>query len=207
MVRKRGPTSTGTSNGILIMFVLVGILLLSLLVNTYFNSVAIIKIPTTSFAHTLQHASYVGVGVTATPTGAAGGAAGVSARDVQVNVQVPYGRVAEANNQCGEYKQIGILVGKDDDQVPPTILPLFGRSMAHRRDRYEYYTATDKEHLWKVPVQFEKRDCQTEIGCAEIYNGDDVVVPDYANKTFRARIYENTVMPRCQASTLSRIAI
>lgn len=115
---------------------------------------------------------------------------------VEPRVNVPYARMAETNNNCGEYKQIGLLVGKDAGEIPPTIMPLFGRRMSHR-DRFEYYTATDKEHLWKVPVQFERRDCQTEIGCAEIYDGDDVVVPDYANKTFRARIYKNTSLPRC----------
>lgn len=106
-------------------------------------------------------------------------------------VSVPYARVAE-KARCGEYKQIGLLVGKDDIE-PPVMLPLFGRKMTHR-DRYEYYTATDKEHLWKVPVQFEHRDCQDEVGCGEIYEGVDVIVPDYANKTFRARIYKNVVV-------------
>lgn len=88
------------------------------------------------------------------------------------------------------YKQIGILVSKDGEE-PPVILPLFGRKM-QGRDRYEYYTATDKEHLWQIPVQFEKRDCQDRLGCEEVYDGSDVVVPDYANKTFRARIYRNS---------------
>ena len=101
--------------------------------------------------------------------------------------------VEERTPTRGDFKQIGLLVGKDGPgEEPPVMLPLFGRKMTHR-DRYEYYTATDKEHLWKVPVQFEHRECQDELGCAEIYDGVDVVVPDYANKTFRARIYKNAV--------------
>lgn len=109
----------------------------------------------------------------------------------------PFQRGGEVNvDERGEprepYTQIGLLVSKDGENhagEPPVMLPLFGRKMTHR-DRYEYYTATDKEHLWKVPVQVERRDCQAEVGCEELYDGMDVVVPDYANKTFRARIYK-----------------
>jgi hypothetical protein len=36
----------------------------------------------------------------------------------------------------------------------------------------------------------KNRDCQDDVGCDEIYNGDDVTVPDYANKVFTARIYK-----------------
>jgi hypothetical protein len=102
------------------------------------------------------------------------------------------GNVGDRGEPKEPYTQIGLLVSKDGEThagEPPVMLPLFGRKMTHR-DRYEYYTATDKEHLWKVPVQVERRDCQTEVGCEELYDGMDVVVPDYANKTFRARIYK-----------------
>jgi hypothetical protein len=87
-----------------------------------------------------------------------------------------------------EYKQIGMLVSKDFGEQPPVMLPLFGRKMVGR-DRYEYYTATDKINLWKIAVQYEHRDCQDRVGCQQIYDGVDVVVPNYSNKTFRASIY------------------
>lgn len=89
-----------------------------------------------------------------------------------------------------EYKQIGMLVSKDLGEQPPVMLPLFGRKMVGR-DRYEYYTATDKINLWKVAVQYEHRDCQDRLGCQQIYDGVDVVVPNYSNKTFRANICKN----------------
>lgn len=112
-------------------------------------------------------------------------------------VSVPYGRVAEQSAGCGEYKQIGLLVDKDTvgTDNAPVMLPLFGRKMGNRKDRYEYYTATDKQNMWKVPVEFQHRDCQGDtIGCSEIYDGTDVVVPNYANKTFRANIYKNVMV-------------
>lgn len=109
-------------------------------------------------------------------------------------VSVPYGRIAEKSTGCDEYKQIGLLMDKDNGDDAPVILPLFGRRMIGRNDRYEYYTATDKQNMWKVPVEFQHRDCQGDnIGCAEIYDGTDVVVPPYANKTFRAKIYKNAM--------------
>jgi Family of unknown function (DUF5755) len=101
----------------------------------------------------------------------------------QYNKRGPY------QNDAADYKQIGLLVSNDMGE-PPVMLPLFGRKIVGR-DRYEYYTATDKIHLWKVSVEYEHRDCQDQLGCNQIYDGVDVVVPDYSNKTFKARIYKN----------------
>lgn len=88
-----------------------------------------------------------------------------------------------------EYQQVGMLTSKDMDEGQPIILPLFGRKMTSR-DRWEYYTASDKYNMWKLPVIYDNRDCQNEVGCNEIYNGVEVTVPDYANKVFSARIYK-----------------
>lgn len=88
-----------------------------------------------------------------------------------------------------EFQQIGVLVSQDANEDQPIILPLFGRKMA-TRDRWEYYVASDKFHMWRLPVQVKNRMCDDDVGCDEIYQGDEVVVPDYANKVFIARIYK-----------------
>lgn len=89
-----------------------------------------------------------------------------------------------------EFQQVGVLSRKDeDDDDDPTLLALFGRKMTHR-DRWEYYVASDKFHMWKLPVQVKKRVCDDEFGCDEIYNGDEVIVPDYGDRVFIARIYK-----------------
>jgi hypothetical protein len=88
-----------------------------------------------------------------------------------------------------DYQQLGMLVSKDIAEVTPVLLPLFGRKL-YSRDRWEYYTASPEYHMWKLPVMVKNRDCQDDVGCDEIYNGDDVTVPDYANKVFTARIYK-----------------
>ena len=87
------------------------------------------------------------------------------------------------------YQQVGVLVSKDSAEEKPIIMPLFGRKM-YSKDRWEYYTASDEYHMWRIPVTVNNRDCQDDVGCDEIYNGDNVTVPDYANKVFAARIYK-----------------
>jgi hypothetical protein len=47
--------------------------------------------------------------------------------------------------------------------------------------------------MWKLPVEVQKRMCDNDIGCDEIYNGDQVIVPDYGNRVFTARIYKYAV--------------
>ena len=97
-----------------------------------------------------------------------------------------------------DFQQVGVLVGTDestnDTSKDPTLLALFGRKMQHK-DRWEYYVASDKFHMWKLPVQVQKRVCDDEFGCDEIYNGDQVIVPDYGKRTFTARIYKYASMP------------
>ena len=92
-------------------------------------------------------------------------------------------------NAPRDYQQVGVLVDSPSgDGAEPTLLALFGRKM-RTRDRWEYYAASDKYHMWKLPVQVQKRMCDHEFGCDEIYNGDQVIVPDYGNRTFTARMY------------------
>ena len=87
-----------------------------------------------------------------------------------------------------DYQQIGILTSKDYEEEP-IILPLFGRKMINR-DRWEYYTASDKYNMWRLPVQYMNRDCQSDVGCEEVYDGVEIVIPEYANKTFTVKMYK-----------------
>ena len=87
------------------------------------------------------------------------------------------------------YQQMGVLTTTSEGSMEPLILPLYGRPIRNG-DRWMYYAASDKYHMWKIPVSFEsKEDCQEEVGCREIYNGDKVSVPIY-QKEFTAQIYK-----------------
>lgn len=90
-------------------------------------------------------------------------------------------------SHVAEYQQLGVL--KSVDGSEPIALPLFGRRMPNRPDRWEYYTATDKQNMLRVPVTFESRDCLEEVGCNEIYKGDQVMVPVY-DKMFEVQLYK-----------------
>jgi len=71
----------------------------------------------------------------------------------------------------GFMQQMGILTGAGEET-----LPLYGKEVRGRRDRYHYYTTTGGENLYPVPVTHNARDCMEDIGCEEIYGNETVSV-------------------------------
>lgn len=71
----------------------------------------------------------------------------------------------------GHMQQMGILVGSGEET-----LPLYGKEVMGRRDRYHYYTTTGGENLYPVPVTHNARDCMEDIGCQELYGNETVSV-------------------------------
>lgn len=90
------------------------------------------------------------------------------------------------------YQQVGLLTtaGGSDTSASPTrtILPLFGRKLITNRDRWNYYTRTDGINPVQVPIQYKRRNCDEDIGCDEIMEGDSVGVP-VLGQSFTANIY------------------
>ena len=90
-----------------------------------------------------------------------------------------------------KYRQVGILTrlnGKDE-----TILPLMGRPLFTRRDKWNFYTMNDKNNMIKLPLTFKGRSCTDEYGCDNMYNGDTVFVEGY-NDAFKVTTYDNQIM-------------
>ena len=90
------------------------------------------------------------------------------------------------------FQQMGTIVSAAPDASPdaqPTILPLVGRPSPTNRDRWNYYTATDQYNMMRVAVAVDGKDCQEDVGCREITNGDTISVPAY-KKDFIAQIYK-----------------
>lgn len=88
------------------------------------------------------------------------------------------------------YHQIGILTQENNTNMN-MILPLMGRLSPSGRDNWQYYTVSGSGALnTRLPVTINNKDCSSEYGCKEIYNGDTVFVKGY-NDTFIATIYEN----------------
>jgi hypothetical protein len=71
----------------------------------------------------------------------------------------------------GYMQQMGLLVGPNDET-----LPLYGKEVRGRRDRYHYYTTTPGEQVYPVPVSIDGRDCMDDIGCQELYGNETVSV-------------------------------
>lgn len=71
----------------------------------------------------------------------------------------------------GYMQQMGIITNGDGET-----LPLYGKEVRGRRDRYHYYTTTGGENLYPVSVSHNARDCMEDIGCEELYGNETVTV-------------------------------
>jgi hypothetical protein len=106
---------------------------------------------------------------------------------VEVPVQIPVEKEYR-NPPIKEYKpgyvqQMGVLVGPDDET-----LPLFGKEVRGRRDRYHYYTVTPGEQVYSLPVTHGDRDCMDDIGCQELYGNETVSVLGQTG-SFQTKLY------------------
>jgi hypothetical protein len=90
-----------------------------------------------------------------------------------------------------QYRQLGILTrygGKDE-----TILPLMGRPLFSKRDKWNFYTLNDKNNMIKLPVKVKGKSGTSEYGCDNVYSGDIVFVEGY-NDAFKVTTYDNDVV-------------
>ena len=81
------------------------------------------------------------------------------------------------------YQSMGMLTMEDG-----AVLPLYGRRTAARSDRFQYYTRTDTYNPVQLPLSYKRRDCQDDVGCDELFNGEAVTVAG-TNQKGRATIY------------------
>lgn len=88
------------------------------------------------------------------------------------------------------YRQVGILTRVNGGEM---ILPLLGRPLLTNRDKWNFYTMSDKNNIVKLPVTHKGKSCTNEYGCDNLYNGDTVYVEGY-NDAFKVTMYDNQVM-------------
>ena len=69
------------------------------------------------------------------------------------------------------YQSMGIIK-KDDGSV----LPLYGRRTTGSGNRYQYYTRTDTYNPVPLPIRYNRKDCQDDVGCDELFSGEDIVI-------------------------------
>jgi hypothetical protein len=81
------------------------------------------------------------------------------------------------------YQQMGVLKSGEGK-----LLPLYGRRVASRSDRFNYYTRTDTYNPIQLPVSYKKKDCQDPVGCQELFDGDSVTLSP-TGETATATLY------------------
>ncbi len=106
---------------------------------------------------------------------------------VQVPVEIPmekeYRSPAIKEYKPGHIQQMGVLVGENEET-----LPIYGKEVRGRRDRYNYYTTTPGDQLYSLPITIDNRDCMDDIGCQEIYGNESVSVLGQTG-SFQAKLY------------------
>jgi len=70
-----------------------------------------------------------------------------------------------------DYQSMGVVKTSSGE-----LLPLYGRRVGSRSDRFNYYTRTDTNNPIPLPIRFKKRDCQDDVGCEELFDGENVEI-------------------------------
>lgn len=111
----------------------------------------------------------------------------ITPNNKQENTIVYPDKLPDYNNH--DYQQIGILTANESDKEP-IVLPLFAKKIRNNRDRWNYYTATDKNNMMRLPIKHQNMDCDDNIGCREINDGDTLNIDIYQGRIFTATIYK-----------------
>jgi hypothetical protein len=111
--------------------------------------------------------------------GVGGGGGGVGG--VRVNVPT---RAVDTT-----YRQVGILT-RNGNGGAETILPLIGRPLFANRDKWQFYTLSDKNNAIKLPITVNGKSGTGEYGCNNVSTGDIVYVEGY-NDAFRVTAYDS----------------
>jgi len=115
--------------------------------------------------------------------GGGGGGGGGGVTGVRVNVPT---RSVDTT-----YRQVGILTrGGGGGGSQETILPLIGRPLFTNRDKWQFYTLSDKNNAIKLPVTVNGKSGTNEYGCNNVSTGDTVYVEGY-NDAFRVTAYDS----------------
>jgi hypothetical protein len=92
------------------------------------------------------------------------------------------------------YRQVGILTrnagGGSGTASQDTILPLIGRPLFTNRDKWQFYTLSDKNNAIKLPVIINGKSGTGEYGCNNVSTGDTIYVEGY-NDAFRVTAYDS----------------
>ena len=115
-------------------------------------------------------------------------------RGVPINMSTNIGAAINTS-----YQQIGLLTKANASESAstsgsgsdPVIMPLMGKPLFTSRDKWLFYTISDKNNAMKLPIIIKGRNALSEIGVDSVYTGDTVYVQGY-NDQFKVTLYENS---------------
>jgi hypothetical protein len=80
------------------------------------------------------------------------------------------------------FQQVGLLMGGTET------FPIYGKPSYAYRDRWNYYTTTQGEQMYPLPISNGDRDCTEDIGCNELYGNEDLSILGKEG-TYKSKIY------------------
>jgi hypothetical protein len=131
-------------------------------------------------------------GIRSFTTAVTGAGAGTNANGgIPINMATNTGATVNTS-----YQQIGLLTKADSSNSSntssdPVIMPLMGKPLFTSRDKWLFYTISDKNNSMKLPIIIKGRNALSEIGVDNVYTGDTVYVQGY-NNDFKVTLYENS---------------
>ena len=88
------------------------------------------------------------------------------------------------NYKPKRFQQVGLLTDDGGET-----LPLYGKESAAYNNRWNYYTTTQGDQIYSVPVTHNNRDCTEDIGCEELFDKQGVSVFGKDGTTYQTKIY------------------
>jgi len=82
------------------------------------------------------------------------------------------------------FQQVGLLTGNGGSET----FPIYGKPSYAYRDRWNYYTTTQGEQMYPLPISNGDRDCTEDIGCQELYGNEELSILGKEG-TFKSKIY------------------
>jgi hypothetical protein len=108
---------------------------------------------------------------------------------VPINISTNPGAVEASYRQVGiltPHHHSGHALKKEDNRI----IPLMGRPLFVSRNKWQYYTMTDKINSIKLPILYKGRSCTNEYGCDELVGGEHIYVEGYG-EAFKVTKYDN----------------
>ena len=97
-----------------------------------------------------------------------------------VRVNIP------SRGEVTKYEEVGVLSNGD------RLLKLMGRETYGGSNKYQYYALSDNFVSSRLTVVKGGRECDETYGCSELYDGDQLTVPDISEKMkFKVNIHNN----------------